>query len=178
MSWAWLEHSLSQQPLSTHCWSSPPAPLPCAFLTLLEQKDIIPVLVLFLEGQFQMLGSWVQAGLLPCSDWGDLVADHGHQWTSWKSGGLDKPHLEKKRGGVSRGSPPPGCSALAGVTPLTLVELPWFSWRKSSPINSIWFMALRRRERELQTCSPQGSFGGWLSRCVFYCVYCLSDDRN
>lgn len=40
-----------------------------------------------------------------------------------KSAGLDKPHLEKKGGGVSRGSPPPGYSALPRG-PLTLVELP------------------------------------------------------
>lgn len=51
MSWAWLEQRLSQQPPSTHFWSSLLAPLPCAFLILLEKKDIIPILVLFALGR-------------------------------------------------------------------------------------------------------------------------------
>ena len=60
---------------------------------------------------------------------GDLVTDHGCQC---KSGELDKLHLEKKRGGVSKGSPALGYSVLwhwTRVALLTSVELLWFTWR-------------------------------------------------
>lgn len=77
----------------------------------------------------QMLSWWMEAVLLPCPDWGDLVTDHSHQC---KPGGLGKIHLGKKPGGVRKSSPPPGYFALwqwTRVTPLTLVKFPWFTWQ-------------------------------------------------
>lgn len=180
MSWAWLEHSLSQQPPSTPFCSSlqPPCPVPSSPSWIKGHHTHAGALCCEEVSQFlgQMLGWRVEAGLVPCSDWGTLVADHGHQQVSraWQAPSREERWWGQQRFPSSRLF----CTAqrsfdLGGVTLIYLKDT-----AEPSPINSVWFMALPTREREVRTCSPQGYFGGWLSRCVFYCVYCLSDDRN
>lgn len=175
MSWAWLEQSLLQQPLLVQ-----PSRHPALCLSHLPGKKE-SILVLFAVGgsvpgpNAQLMSGGRAFSLF----W--LRGPCGRPWSpkqvrrAWQAPSREETWWGQQRFPSSRlfCTDQRDSFDLGGVTLIYLKEM-----AEPSPINSIWFMALHSREREVRTCSPQGCFGGWLSRCVFYCVYCLSDDRN